>query len=134
MSECIDPRLDRPASKSATCFTCDVPMVWRWDPDGMGGSWTDTDGSRIGGETKFSTWDELLDYLRDNDIASYADLSARHALGQRLMPGQHWHRPNLRDLPTTAHVPTCCAWPMQSARDGWRCRESRTLFPYLERT
>ncbi|WP_137726196.1 hypothetical protein [Prescottella subtropica] len=77
-----------------------------------------------------STVSDYLTHLLDGDrIVEYSDFSARSALGAGILPWEHWHTPQPGPpLNLPGGVPECCGTPMQLVRDGWRCRERRTLF------
>ncbi|WP_420879011.1 hypothetical protein [Rhodococcus sp. (in: high G+C Gram-positive bacteria)] len=131
-------RPDRPlpaveAHTGSTCLVCDSPMICRWDGPGIDFTWVDEQGRRAGGESPIpgvtTVGDYLTHLLNEDRIAEYSDFSARAALGSGILPWQHWHRPRPRPrLELPGGVPECCGMPMQLVRDGWRCRQRRTLF------
>ncbi|MGB3676103.1 MAG: hypothetical protein WA988_16855 [Candidatus Nanopelagicales bacterium] len=135
MTAICDPDRALPARAvpmTSSCMHCGAPMIRRWDLAGTDFSWSDEQFSRSGGNSPIpgiETIHDWLDWLQEHDVATYSSAKAAYDLGGRLAPWEHWHEPAPTPQWIAAQdVPQCCGMPMQSIRDGWRCRERRTIF------
>lgn len=147
---CDDCVPDRPLPADdipmrTTCTKCAAVLVRHWTAAGTDFSWFDTDGSWWGGKSGIDGVDTMSDWLdwllRKSDATgdvrymnAYSVGVARFRLGMFVLPWQHLHQPAPeRYADALLTVPWCCGQPMQSVRDGWRCRTNKTIFTVPER-
>ncbi|WFE59565.1 hypothetical protein [Micromonospora sp. WMMD712] len=78
-------------------------------------------------------WRELRRRMADGDMRAtqlYSTVTAAENLG--LTPWWHYHHPVTTLTASPARRPPfCCGSPMWVSPDGWACRVTGRLFPYL---
>lgn len=104
----------------------EVPGVhaWGWRDDaGESGTVTYPWGA---GPEPAGWWERLAEC----DVALYSALVARDNLG--MLAKHHAHTPGpCGYVHEPVEAPWCCRWPMWQTVEGWRCREQRTLVPFV---
>lgn len=131
------PDYDRSTCPSGHAYACECgeALRFQYDATGLDGSYVDDSGVSIVSLAP-ELWKRdpkaFIEELQRTNMAAYSAWSAAYNLG--MWPAHHLHRPvscaHLPHKPST--LPWCCEMPMYLARDGWRCRVSKTLFPFAE--